>query len=76
MPAAQGNTKVILARYLPKREMAISSAGLEMAVQAWLLDLTMHSNPQQPEGDEKRLLVDSGLLNKISSGSLILEPSP
>lgn len=75
MPAAQGNTKTILARYLPKQDATISSTGLEMAVQSWLLDLTMQQPPQQLEGDEKRLLIDSGLLEKISTGSLILEPA-
>jgi hypothetical protein len=76
MPAVQGNTKAILARYLPKRDNAISATGLEMAVQSWLLDVTMQATPKQLDGDEKRLLVDSGLLHKINTGSLILEPSP
>ncbi|WP_154383350.1 hypothetical protein [Duganella guangzhouensis] len=75
MPATQANTNTILARYLPKRDPAISTTGLEMAVQSWLLDLTMEPPTRQLEGDEKRLLVDSGLLRKINSGSLTLEPS-
>jgi hypothetical protein len=75
MPAVQGNTKAILARYLPKRDAAISPTGLEMAVQSWLLDLTTQPTPQNLGGDEKRLLVDFGLLDKISTGSLILEPA-
>lgn len=75
MPAAQGNTKTILARYLPKRDGAISSTSLEMAVQSWLLDLIMRPTSRQLDEDEKRLLVDSGLLDKISTGLLTLEPS-
>lgn len=48
-------------------------SSLEMAVQWWLGELTSRPNADQRNGDEERLLEDTGLLDKIRTGSLTLE---
>lgn len=72
-PSVEGDTKAVLARYLPAQLASFSPSGLEMASQLWLGELTAFPNSSHRNGDEKRLIEDTGLLDKIHTGSLTLE---
>ena len=72
-PSVEGDTKAVLARYLPTQHGSFSPSGLEMASQLWLGELTAFPNSSHRNADEKRLIEDTGLLNKIQTGSLTLE---
>lgn len=75
-PTAEGDTRVLLSRFLPKNlHSAISSSGLELAVQSWLRDLQDRPGLPPANADEKQLLVDSGLIENIRAGSLTFSPA-
>lgn len=73
-PTAEGNTKKLLARFLPKLRSEISTTGLEMAAQSWLRDLTERTEGTPANNDEKHLLSESGLIDNIRTGSLTFAP--
>lgn len=75
LPKAQIAINVLLKRFLPKNGSRLIETSLEMATLAWLRDLASASPSALFTGDTKSFLEGSGLLDKIRTGSLALEPS-
>jgi hypothetical protein len=72
-PKAQIAINVLLKRFLPKNEGRLIETSLEMATLTWLRDLASTSSSAFLAGDTKNFLEDSGLLDRIRTGSLALE---
>jgi hypothetical protein len=72
-PTVQVRTQTVLQRYLPARDTAISTGGLEMAIESWLSSLTWLPEVSGNDEESRRLLLDTSLLDQIRAGSMAYE---
>lgn len=73
-PNFVGDTKQLLKPYLAKiggDTSRLSESGLELAVNAWLNDMTSRSLRAGVTDDENKLFGESGLVDRIRQGALV-----